>query len=71
MSYSFNQSIENNMLWFYDIQLKAIAPGDAIKTTAQNMGQILANVAANTIANGLTTLLNSAVSSLGSSLATL
>lgn len=71
MSYSFNQSIENNMLWFYDIQLKAIAPGDAIKTTVQNMGQILANVAANTIANGLTTLLNSAVSSLGSSLATL
>lgn len=58
INYSFNQSTENNMLWFYNLQLKAVAPGSAVKTNKQNMGSLLAAVASNAIAQGLTKLVN-------------
>ena len=58
VNYSFNQSTENNMLWFYNLQLKAVAPGAAVKTNKQNMGSLLAAVASNAIAQGLTKLVN-------------
>lgn len=58
VNYSFNQSIKNNMLWFYDIQLKAIAPGSAVKTQKQNNAQLLKTVSFNAMAQGLTNLIN-------------
>ena len=58
MSYSFNQSIENNMLWFYELQLKAIAPGSAVRSSKQNNAQLLKVVASNAIAQGLTNVIN-------------
>lgn len=57
MSYTFSQSIENNMIWFYDFQLKATAPGSAVKTTRQKNGQLLKSVASNAIAQGLGNLI--------------
>ena len=58
VNYSFNQSTENNMLWFYTLQLKAVAPGSAVKMNKQNMGSLLATVASNAIAQGLTKVVN-------------
>lgn len=57
VSYSFNQSVENNMLWFYDIQLKAIAPASAVKTQKQSNAQLLKTVSFNAMAQGLTNLI--------------
>lgn len=58
VNYSFTQSIENNMLWYYDIQLKAIAPGSAVKTQKQNNAQLLKTVSFNAMTQGLTNLVN-------------
>ena len=58
MSYSFNQSIENNMLWFYELQLKAIAPGSAVRNSKQNNAKLLKVISSNAIAQGLTNVIN-------------
>lgn len=58
INYSFNQSTENNMLWFYNIQLKAVAPGTAVQTNKQSNGSLLGSVASNAIAQGLTNVIN-------------
>lgn len=58
INYSFSQSTENNMMWFYDIQLKGIAPGSAIKTAGQSNGSLLQSVASNAICQGLTKVVN-------------
>lgn len=60
INYEFNQSTENNTLWFYQIQLKAVAPGNALTTTKNNNNSLLKNVASNAIAQGLTNVLNDA-----------
>lgn len=58
VSYTFNQSIENNMMWYYDFQLKATAPGTAVKTKKQSNAQLLKTVASNAIAQGLSNVIN-------------
>lgn len=58
INYAFNQSVENNMLWFYEIQLKAVAPGSAVRNNNQNNAQLLETVASNSIAQGLTNIIN-------------
>lgn len=60
MNYSFTQSTENNMLWFYNLALKAIAPGDAIKTVSDPIAQSIGAIAGSVICSGLTSILNSA-----------
>ena len=50
---SFNQSIENNRLWFYEISLKAVAPASAVQTEGQRNAKLLKKVASNAIAQGL------------------
>ena len=50
---SFNQSIENNRLWFYEISLKAVAPASAVQTEGQRNAKLLKMVASNAIAQGL------------------
>lgn len=58
VSYTFNQSIENNMMWYYDFQLKATAPGSAVQTKKQSNAQLLKTVASNAIAQGLSNVIN-------------
>lgn len=58
MNYSFNQSIENNMLWFYEIQLKAIAPGNAVRSSKQINSKSLRSISSNAIAQGITNVIN-------------
>lgn len=50
---SFNQSIENNRIWYYEISLKAIAPASAVQTEGQRNAKLLKLVASNAIAQGL------------------
>lgn len=50
---SFNQSIENNRMWYYEISLKAIAPASAVQTEGQRNAKLLKLVASNAIAQGL------------------
>ena len=45
------------MLWFYDFQLKATAPGSAVKDNKQSNAQLLKTVASNAIAQGLGNLI--------------
>ena len=62
ISRSFNQGVENNMMWFYSVQLKAVAPSTAIRTTdSSNWKMMLKGVAANGIAQVLNGLINNAV----------
>lgn len=56
VNYSFNQSIENNRMWYYEVLLKAIAPGEAVQSRAQRNAKLLKTVAANAIAQGLTNI---------------
>lgn len=53
VSSSFNQSIENNRIWFYEIALKAVAPGDSIQDEGKRNVKLLKMVAGNAIAQGL------------------
>lgn len=53
---SFNQSIENNRLWFYEISLKAVAPGSAVQTAGKKNAKLLKTVASNAIAQGLSNI---------------
>lgn len=58
INYEFNQSTENNMMWFYNFVLKAVAPGSAVTTNEQMNGKLLSSVTSNSIAQGLTNLVN-------------
>src|SRR5574344_822330 len=49
---SFNQSIENNRMWFYELSLKAVAPGDAIQSVKARNAKLLKQGASNVIAQG-------------------
>ncbi len=49
---SFSQSVENNMLWYYSLEMKAIAPASAVKVQKRN-NSLLRNVASNAIASGI------------------
>lgn len=53
INYTLSQSQENNMIWYYSVQLKAIAPGSAVTTKKENNAQLLRTVASNAIAQGL------------------
>ena len=52
---SYSQSYENNMLWYYNLEMKAVAPASAIKT--ENFGGFTKKVAANSIGNAIGNLL--------------
>lgn len=53
---SFNQGIENNRMWYYEISLKAIAPASAVQTEGQSNAKLLKLVASNAIAQGLSNI---------------
>ena len=52
---SYSQTYENNMLWYYNLEMKAVAPASAIKT--ENFGGFMKKVAANSIGNAIKNLL--------------
>lgn len=52
---SYSQTYENNMLWYYNLEMKAVAPASAIKT--ENFGGFMKGVAANSIGNAIKNLL--------------
>lgn len=53
MQSSYSQSVENNMLWYYSLEMKAIAPADAVKTQKERNAQFLKTVASGAIAKGI------------------
>ena len=53
---TFNQSTDNNMLWYYDIQLKGIAPGESVRSVGTRNAQLLKTVASNAIAKSLSNI---------------
>lgn len=59
---SFSQSVENNMLWFYSLEMKAVAPADAVKRVDFNNNWGL--IAANSIAQSVQGILSDSVRSL-------
>ena len=48
---SYSQTYENNMLWYYDLSMRAVAPASAIKT--EKFGGYMKKVAANAISNAI------------------
>ena len=54
---TFNQSTDNNMLWYYDIQLKGIAPGESVRSVGTRNAQLLKTVASNAIAKSLSNII--------------
>lgn len=62
---SFSQSVENNMLWYYSLEMKAVAPADAVKRTdGTQTSRFLTTVAAGAIAKSIGGLLNDVTRSL-------
>ena len=59
---SFSQSTENNMLWFYSLEMRAVAPASAVKT--ESVKTFMFNVSANAIAQGIQSRLSDSVRSL-------
>lgn len=59
MQSAFSQNIENNMLWYYNLEMKAVAPASAVKMQNQDGDKrYFERVAANAIAKGIGDLLN-------------
>lgn len=59
INYSFQQSYDQNMIWHYNINMKAVA--EKPKGLGISMGAFLGQVAANSVANGVTKLITSMV----------
>ena len=52
---SYSQSVENNMLWYYSLEMKAVAPASAVKRTNGNTdtSSFITSVASGAIAKGI------------------
>lgn len=59
---SFSQGVENNMLWFYFLEMRAVAPASAVKT--ESVTKFIARVAANSVAQGIKDVLTDSARSL-------
>lgn len=59
---SYSQSVDNNMLWYYSLELKAVAPSSIIKSSNHDeTTKLLSSVAANAISKGLTNVISDVV----------
>jgi len=68
---SFSQGVENNMLWFYSVELKAVADGNIIKSSFsgnKDMKKFLTTVASSQIAKLLNNLITSSIKNFGMAL---
>lgn len=63
MQHSYSQSIENNMLWYYNLEMKAVAPAEAVKRQSERKN-FLSVINANSISRGLGKILKSVAKSL-------
>lgn len=63
---SYSQSIENNMLWYYSLEMKAVAPQSAVQRQDgfSYQTQFLTTVASGAIAKGIGKILNSVTRSI-------
>ena len=52
---SYSQTYQNNMLWYYNLEMKAVAPASAIKS--ENFGGFMKKISANSIGNAIKNLL--------------
>ena len=59
---TYSQSVENNMLWFYSLDMRAVAPADVVKS--EGVKKFSFGIAANAIAQGITSILSDSVRSL-------
>jgi len=50
---SYSQSVQNNMIWFYSLEMKAVCPASAVKTANNQKNSLVSIVASGAIANGL------------------
>lgn len=67
MQDSYSQSVENNMIWYYSLEMKAVAPADAVKRKENKNVKFLTSVASNSIAKSISNILKDiSRSSLGS-----
>ena len=57
MQDSYSQSIENNMLWYYSLEMKAVAPASAVKSQKEQNAKFLTTVASGAIAKGIGNIL--------------
>ena len=57
---SFSQSTENNMIWYYNVEMKAVADWSDL-SQGENIGKFMGQVAANAVSNILTKVLSSAM----------
>ena len=57
---SFSQSTENNMIWYYNVEMKAVADWSDL-SKGENIGKFMGQVTANAVSNTLTKVLNSAM----------
>lgn len=61
VNYNINQSVGSNMIWNYQISLRAVAPLLAFTKTKNKLKELLPEVAANSIANGVTNIASSMI----------
>lgn len=57
MQDSYSQSIENNMLWYYSLEMKAVAPASAVRNQKEQNSKFLTTVASGAIAKGIDNIL--------------
>lgn len=58
VNYTVNQSMGSNMIWNYQMTLRAVAPLSSFSNIGNKMKNILPEVAANSVANGVTNIVN-------------
>lgn len=64
MQSAFSQSSENNMIWFYSLEMKAVAPASAVKIQDDKSNtKFIVSVANNAIAKGLTNIITDVLKS--------
>lgn len=57
MQSSFSQSTENNMIWYYSLEMKAVAPASAVRTQKEQSAKFLATVASGALAKSIGNIL--------------
>lgn len=58
VNYTIHQSMGNNMMWNYQMTLRAVAPLYSFSNIGNKMKNLLPEVASNSIANGVTNIVN-------------
>lgn len=58
VNYTVNQSMGSNMMWNYQITLRAVAPLSTFSNMGNKMKNLLPEVASNSVANGVTNIVN-------------